>query len=307
MAVRRPCGHLTHSDPEPKNYFSPTLCGAMGQFMGNRPVWLFDPGWQAALSSTGAPDMARWGELFRSRPWHELVPDEKHEVVIDGPGDFRGLHYLAAARAADGSLVMAYMPAARTITVDMSKVAGKRANPVSTRARVRGIPPEILLQRGSGNSLPRGKVTGCWCWNRSSKVASTYAAFFPPVVNFSHGLAKRLGEGIRRARGWKISEPSRTGDQMLGQPSGAGAGYLRVSDIASRWMGNFREADFRIACRKRCRTYAGPGADVRVSGVLLDASDYRGDLTWSNLLIFGLQDWRSATGPAVCLYSALAP
>jgi len=103
------------------------LCGATGQFMGNRPVWLFDPGWQAALNSTGAQDMTRWGELFRSRPWYELVPDEKHEVVVDGLGEFRGLDYLAAARAPDGGTVIAYMPTARTITVDMSKVAGKRA------------------------------------------------------------------------------------------------------------------------------------------------------------------------------------
>ena len=100
------------------------LCGATGQFMGNRPMWLFDPGWQEALNSTGAQDMARWGDLFGSRPWYELVPDEKHEVVVDGLGEFRGLDYLAAARSNDGSLVMAYMPTARTITVDMSKMAG---------------------------------------------------------------------------------------------------------------------------------------------------------------------------------------
>jgi len=103
------------------------LCGATGQFMGNRPVWLFDPGWQAALNSTGAQDMARWGELFSSRLWYELIPDEKHEVVVDGLGEFRGLDYLAAARSGDGSLIMAYMPTARTITVDMSKVAGGQA------------------------------------------------------------------------------------------------------------------------------------------------------------------------------------
>lgn len=103
------------------------LCGATGQFMGNRPVWLFDPGWQAALNSTGAQDMTRWGELFRSRPWYELVPDEKHEMVVDGLGEFRGLDYLAAARTADGGTVIAYMPTARTLTMEMSKVAGQQA------------------------------------------------------------------------------------------------------------------------------------------------------------------------------------
>ena len=104
------------------------LCGATGQFMGNRPVWLFDPGWQAALDSTGAGDMARLKTLFTSRSWYQLIPDQTHEVVVDGLGEFRGLDYLAAARTVDGGTVMAYLPNARTLTVDMTKIAGKMAN-----------------------------------------------------------------------------------------------------------------------------------------------------------------------------------
>jgi uncharacterized protein DUF4038/collagenase-like protein with putative collagen-binding domain len=103
------------------------LCGATGQVMGNRPVWLFDPGWQRALDSPGAQDMALLKTLFASRPWHELIPDEKHEVVVDGLGEFRGLDYLAAARTADGATVIAYLPTARTFTVEMNKIAGKTA------------------------------------------------------------------------------------------------------------------------------------------------------------------------------------
>ena len=103
------------------------LCGATGQFLGNRPIWLFDPGWQAAMDATGSADMARLKALFLSRPWYELVPDDKHEVVVDGLGEFRGLDYLAAARTADGATVMAYLPSERTFTVDMTKIAGARA------------------------------------------------------------------------------------------------------------------------------------------------------------------------------------
>jgi hypothetical protein len=103
------------------------LCGATGQVMGNRPVWLFDPGWQAALDSTGAQDITRLHALFASRPWYQLVPDQKHEVVVDGLGEFRGLDYLAAARTEDGATVIAYLPTARPFTVDMTKIAGKSA------------------------------------------------------------------------------------------------------------------------------------------------------------------------------------
>lgn len=119
------------------------LCGATGQFMGNRPVWLFDPGWQAALDSTGAQDMTRLKALFTSRPWYELVPDQKHEVVIDGLGEFNGLDYLAAARTADGGTVIAYLPTPRDFTVDMAKIAGSASkawwfNPRTGKSQVAG-------------------------------------------------------------------------------------------------------------------------------------------------------------------------
>jgi Protein of unknown function (DUF4038)/Putative collagen-binding domain of a collagenase len=111
------------------------LCGGFGHVFGNNPIWHFDgPGlfpvketWRQAMDLPGSVGMKHWGDLFRSRKWHELVPDEKHEVVTSGLGEFRGLDYLAAARTADGSTVIAYMPTSRAITVDMSKISGSRA------------------------------------------------------------------------------------------------------------------------------------------------------------------------------------
>jgi len=103
------------------------LGGATGQFMGNRPMWLFDSGWEAALNSTGSNDMTRLHALFNSRPWYELVPDEKHEAVVGGLGEFRGLDYLAAARTSDGGTVIAYLPSRRTFSVDLTKISGKAA------------------------------------------------------------------------------------------------------------------------------------------------------------------------------------
>jgi hypothetical protein len=104
------------------------LCGASGQVMGNRPIWLFDPGWDAALNSTAALDLSRVGPLFHSRPWQELVPDIRHEVVVEGVGEYTGLDYLAAGRTSDGGTVRAYMPSSRTFTVDMTRISGKTAS-----------------------------------------------------------------------------------------------------------------------------------------------------------------------------------
>jgi hypothetical protein len=103
--------------------------------MGNNPIWHFDGPWQyptkltweQSLDLPGSIGMMHWGKLFRSRAWYELIPDQKHEVVTGGLGEFRGLDYLAAGRTSDGSTVIAYMPTKRTITVDMSKVSGSQA------------------------------------------------------------------------------------------------------------------------------------------------------------------------------------
>lgn len=103
------------------------LCGGAGQFLGNRPIWGFDAGWEAALNSEGARSMEHLRALFESRPWHELIPDQSHRVVTDGLGEFRGLDYLAAARTADRRTAIAYIPTRRAFTVDMSQIAGTQA------------------------------------------------------------------------------------------------------------------------------------------------------------------------------------
>lgn len=103
------------------------LCGGFGHIFGNRPIWLFDNGWQDALQCCGSIGMMHWGNLFRSRDWHNLIPDQKHQVVTDGLGELRGLDYLSAARTANSSTLIAYMPTSRTMTVDMSKISGTKA------------------------------------------------------------------------------------------------------------------------------------------------------------------------------------
>ena len=103
------------------------LLGATGQFMGNRPIWLFDPGWESALVSAGARDMTRLSSLFASRRWFDFIPDQKHEVVIDGLGEFNGLDYLTAAITKNRKSIVAYLPSARPFTVNLNKILGENA------------------------------------------------------------------------------------------------------------------------------------------------------------------------------------
>ena len=130
------------------------LCGGFGHVFGNNPIWHFsgptlfpfDKPWEQSLDLPGSVGMMHWGRVFRSRPWYELIPDQKHEVVTRGLGEFRGLDYLAAGRTADGSTVIAYLPTKRTITVDMSKISGPEAlgwwfDPRNGRATAAGTFP----------------------------------------------------------------------------------------------------------------------------------------------------------------------
>jgi hypothetical protein len=111
------------------------LCGGFGHVMGNNPIWHFDgPGlfpveatWQQAMDLPGSVGMMYWGKLFRSRDWFGLVPDQKHEIVTSGLGEFNGLDILMAGRTEDRSTVIAYLPTSRKVTVDMSKLSGANA------------------------------------------------------------------------------------------------------------------------------------------------------------------------------------
>ena len=100
------------------------LSGACGQFFGNNPIWPFNHGWQQALDLPGSWSMVHLKALFTSRPWYLLVPDVRHELITTGLGEFRGLDYLAAARSYDGGTAIAYMPTARPITVNLTKLCG---------------------------------------------------------------------------------------------------------------------------------------------------------------------------------------
>jgi hypothetical protein len=111
------------------------LSGAAGQLYGNGYTWPFKPGWKEKLDTPGAMQMAYVQKLFLPRPWHQLVPDQKHKVVTAGfgtfdssttPGNVYGMtsDYVTAARTPDGSLVMAYLPSRRTVKVDMTQLSG---------------------------------------------------------------------------------------------------------------------------------------------------------------------------------------
>jgi len=130
------------------------LSGATGQLYGSHYTSLLNKGWETNLDTPGALQLKYMKNLFANRKWYDLIPDQDHVVMTGGYdavscfagtmstriGEYLMKHVLyrmrnyglmasnncaVAARSSDGSLVVAYMPTSRTITVDMSKLAGR--------------------------------------------------------------------------------------------------------------------------------------------------------------------------------------
>jgi chitodextrinase len=115
------------------------LSGAMGQAFGNNPIWHFDgpplgtvipAAWQDWLPSAGAQSMVNVRSVFSQREWWKLVPDFSNTLLTDGVAGSGGTQYdlAVAAKASDGSFAIVYMPDARTLKVDLSKLAGLEVN-----------------------------------------------------------------------------------------------------------------------------------------------------------------------------------
>ena len=103
------------------------LTGATGQFYGNFYTWSFSPGWKYYIDTAGVKQLTLWKNFFLSLPWYDLVPDQDHSVVTAGfgtYGDFKtrvsNSDFCTVAKTSDGSFVVAYMPTARTVTLNMA-------------------------------------------------------------------------------------------------------------------------------------------------------------------------------------------
>lgn len=116
--------------------YETNLSGSTGQNSGSNFIMMFGGptgsgatyNWRDHLATPSTLDMVRVKQLFASRPWQLLEPDQSHTAVTGGYGTFGQSNYVTAARTSDGSLVMAYVPSTgtdvRSLTVDLSKLSG---------------------------------------------------------------------------------------------------------------------------------------------------------------------------------------
>jgi uncharacterized protein DUF4038/collagenase-like protein with putative collagen-binding domain len=97
------------------------LAGASGHIFGNKPIWLFDPGWPAALDSPGSRAMAHLARLIASRDLRNLAPDFTG-AFVSGDG-------ISAARSRAGT-TLAFVEAgpARLRLTPIAGAASRRAS-----------------------------------------------------------------------------------------------------------------------------------------------------------------------------------
>jgi hypothetical protein len=141
------------------------LSGGTGQFYGNRYTWSFVSGWESHLDTVGVTQLTIWKGFFSSLPWQDLVPDQDHTVVTTGLGTYGTLQtrvsqsdYCTASKTPDGSFVIAYMPTARTITVNM---AGLKAPAIAkwfdpTNGAYTTVPGRPFVNTGTRQFTPPG-------------------------------------------------------------------------------------------------------------------------------------------------------
>ncbi len=109
--------------------YSATLWGGtLGSIFGNCPLWSlgFNAGycavadWRAQLGAVGSVEFGHFVSLMRSRRFWLMAPDHSRSVMTAGFGS--GATVAVAARASDGSGIVAYIPTQRQVTIAMSGI-----------------------------------------------------------------------------------------------------------------------------------------------------------------------------------------
>jgi len=116
-----------------KQAYVAVLSGSSGHHHGNYPIWHMNgspgddgPDWKTRLDDEGRADVQHVGELFQSRAWYRLMPDQAHEFVTDGYGT--GQNYVGAAVTDDQVTGIVYFPNQRSVEIDLDQVSGSEKN-----------------------------------------------------------------------------------------------------------------------------------------------------------------------------------
>ena len=164
------------------------LAGAAGHTYGCHDVWQFhnelsepithsNVMWYEAVDFDGPRQMGLMRRLFESRPWQKLVPDQS----VIAAGQREGELHIQAARARDGSFLLAYLPQGGTVpSTCRNSPVSESGLPGSIRATATRSQPESSSEarpRASKRQRAAGYGIGSWCSTvaRGSLLNLTYS------------------------------------------------------------------------------------------------------------------------------------
>ncbi len=224
--------------------YYPVLQGARGHVFGNRPIWLFDTGWQAALPSPGAQFMTHAAAVFRSREGGTLIPDTSGATVVSGGGTAGSPDSTAAARTASGKTVLVYVPTARTLQINGAQIPGPQHH-------AWWYDPQTGLAQDLGTSASAGTITmttpagGPWLLVLDDPSITTTPGL-PPALQFFTLTPCRVAD-TRNATGVS-GGPALAGGTtrnfpaagICGIPSTASAVAINVTVVGQTDLGDLR-------------------------------------------------------------------
>ena len=112
--------------------YAAMLAGAAGHGFGSMDLFYFYKDadgpfpkngfqhWRRAVAYEGSRQVGLMRWLFEQRPWHKMVPDQSVLASESGGGPYR----LVAARAEDGSFVLAYTARGQPVSIHLNKLSG---------------------------------------------------------------------------------------------------------------------------------------------------------------------------------------
>jgi hypothetical protein len=107
-------------------------CGAMGSFIGHTAEWKFESGWETSIDSVAAAQVKQIFDWWETLPWQTLIPDSGADLLTAGRGTFDNAPFTSSyagvmrdtTGATPATLAVLFVPTARTVTIDETKIAG---------------------------------------------------------------------------------------------------------------------------------------------------------------------------------------
>jgi Protein of unknown function (DUF4038)/Putative collagen-binding domain of a collagenase len=248
--------------------------GAAGAIMGNRPLWLFDEGWQGQLNSQLTNDMARLGAFYDRLDWSKLEIDLDDSLIGVGQGTYTLPDFVTTSIARDRGFSVSYLPSARTISVELSEfaqpVVAKWFDPTSGNYTTA---TGTLQNSGRINLYPPGAFNsiGDGDWVLLMEPAGSTP---PPIGNLTapSGLFSTINSTARSVTlGWADNASDETGFEIQRRFRGVsgwetigsvGANVTRYDDFSA---GNGVTFEYRVVAVRGTTTAASDGIEVAVS------------------------------------------